>query len=216
MTPKWAERQEQVAKILERYPEKRSAIMPLLHLAQEERGYIAREDIESVAEILEMTPAQVESVASFYALYLRRPAGRYILTVCSNLSCVLGGARGLVQHLQERLGVRPGETTEDGLFTLNVTGECLAACDQAPVLQVNGYYVHRALPERVDRVIEALRQGVPVAELADRAALPGEADETTHSDGTGAAGAGAASAGAASGYPAAAHGKGAGADGHSL
>ena len=175
MTPEWARRREQVAEILERYPERRSAIMPLLHLAQEERGYVAREDVEAIAEILEMTPAQVESVASFYALYRRRPQGRYTLTVCSNLACVLGGARGLVEHLRQRLGVEPGETTPDGLFTLQVTGECLAACDQAPVMQVNGYYVHRAVPEKVDRVLEALRRGVPPASLADRATLPGEA-----------------------------------------
>ena len=215
MTPEWARRREQVAEILGRYPEKRSAIMPLLHLAQEERGYIAREDIEAIADILEMTPAQVESVASFYALYLRRPAGRFTLTVCSNLSCVLGGARQLVQHLQERLGVGPGETTEDGMFTLQVTGECLAACDQAPVLQVNGYYIHRALPERVDRVLEALKQGVPVAQLADRAALPGEA-EAALGDGAAPAGAGTEGIGAPASRPAAADGKGARAHGRDL
>lgn len=180
MKPKWSERHETVNEILSRYPEKRSAIMPLLHLAQEERGYIGRDDIQAVAEILELSPAQVESVASFYALYLRRPAGRYTLTVCSNLPCTLGGAGRLVEHLEKRLGVRAGETTEDGLFTLRLTGECLAACDQAPVLQVNGYYIHRAVPERVDRVIDALKEGVPIAELADRARLPHEEE---HSDG---------------------------------
>ncbi|WP_324667856.1 NADH-quinone oxidoreductase subunit NuoE family protein [Geochorda subterranea] len=176
MTPEWAQRRAVVDEILQRYPERRSAIMPLLHLAQESRGYVAREDIEAIAEILAMTPAQVESVASFYALYVRRPRGRHTLTVCSNLACVLGGARSLVEHLRQRLGVEPGETTDDGLFTLQVTGECLAACDQAPVLQVDGYYVHRASPDKVDRLLEALRRGVPMAELADRAALPHEAE----------------------------------------
>ncbi|HEY8424842.1 MAG TPA: NAD(P)H-dependent oxidoreductase subunit E [Limnochordales bacterium] len=176
MTPEWAQRRAVVEEILQRYPERRSAIMPLLHLAQESRGYIALEDIEAIAEILGMTPAQVESVASFYALYVRRPQGRHTLTVCSNLACVLGGARSLVDHLRRRLGVEPGETTGDGLFTLQVTGECLAACDQAPVLQVDGYYVHRATPDKVDRLLEALRRGVPMAELADRATLPHEAD----------------------------------------
>ncbi|MBE3598282.1 MAG: NAD(P)H-dependent oxidoreductase subunit E [Limnochordaceae bacterium] len=175
MAPQWARDESAVREILSRYPDKRSAIMPLLHLAQEQRGYLDREDIDAVGEILDLTPAQVESVASFYSLFLRRPEGRYTLTVCGNLACALGGARELVGYLERRLGVVAGETTGDGMFTLKVTGECLAACDQAPVLQVNGYYVHRATPERVDALIESLKDGVPPARLADKATLPGEA-----------------------------------------
>lgn len=172
--PGWARDAGRVAEIVARYPERRSAIMPLLHLAQEERGYIATDDVQAIAGILGLTPAEVESVSSFYALYRPQREGRYVITVCANLACVLAGARRLVQHLEQRLGIRAGETTGDGVFTLKVTGECLAACDQAPVMQINGRFVHRAVPERADAVLEALRQGVPLEELADRAALPEE------------------------------------------
>lgn len=168
----WAERRETVEAILSRYPHKRSAVMPLLRLAQESRGYLEAEDLRAVGELVGLTLAEVESVASFYALFYRKPVGRFVLTVCGNLSCALAGARRLADHLSQRLGVRPGQTTADGLFTLQLTPECLAACDQAPVLQVNGYYLHRVSPERADRVLKALRDGVPIPELADRSELP--------------------------------------------
>ena len=185
MPPTWVEEKAVIQAILERYPQRRSAIMPLLHLAQERRGYLDREDLEAVGQILGLTVAEVESVVSFYALYHRRPVGRFVLTVCGNLSCQLGGARALVRHLERRLGVRVGETTRDGLFTLQLTPECLAACDQAPAVQVNGYYVHRVTPERADRLLAALREGRSPAELADRAELPptGGAGEEVGRDG---------------------------------
>lgn len=172
MAAPWLARREAVEAILSQYPHKRSAVMPLLRLAQESRGYLETEDLQAVGELVGLTVAEVESVASFYSLFYRQPVGRYVLTVCGNLSCALAGARRLADHLCRRLGVRSGQTTADGLFTLQVTPECLAGCDQAPVVQVNGYYLHRVTPQRADRVLEALRQGVPIPELADRAELP--------------------------------------------
>ncbi|HEY8486794.1 MAG TPA: NAD(P)H-dependent oxidoreductase subunit E [Limnochordales bacterium] len=185
MAAAWQKEEPEVQEILQRYPQRRSAIMPLLHLAQERRGgYLAPEDLEAVGEVLGLTVAEVESVASFYALYHRKPVGRYVLTVCANLSCHLSGARELVRHLQQRLGVEPGQTTRDGLFTLEVTPECLAACDQAPAVQVNGYYLHRVTPRRADELVEALRQGRSPQELAQRSQLPPPVGEV-HADGAG-------------------------------
>lgn len=156
-----ADRAVEVREIIGRYPEPRSAIMPLLHLAQEVRGYVADEDLHTVAELLDLTPAYVDSVCSFYSMFKRHPVGRYVITVCANLSCGLNGADSLVAHLERRLGIRAGETTADGLITLEVTGECLAACDGAPVCQVNEEYVERLTPERADELIESLRGGAP-------------------------------------------------------
>lgn len=131
--PAWVEKhKEKIEEIIARYPKKRSALMPLLHLAQEERGWIADEDIEAVAAILGETKSVVESVCSFYSLFYRRPMGKYVITVCGNITCGLSGAQELVDHLERRLGIKVGETTPDGLITLLVTGECIAACDGAP------------------------------------------------------------------------------------
>lgn len=155
----WVSKHEDlIAEILQRYPVPRSAIMPLLHLAQEERGYHTAEDYAQIGDLVGETQAYVESVASFYALYRKHPHGKYTLTVCHNLSCCLGGADRLVEHLTKQLGVESGETTPDGLFTLEVTGECLAACDSAPVVQVNLDYHLGVTPEKADELLEALRK----------------------------------------------------------
>ena len=176
MPPSWTQEREAIDAILRRYPQPRSAIMPLLHLAQERRGHLAREDLEAVGRILGLTLAEVESVASFYALYYRQPVGRYVITVCGNLSCQLAGARELLRHLERRLGIRAGETTPDGAVTLHWTPECLAACDMAPALQVSGYYVHRVDERRADELLRALQEGRHPRELADRARLPDAAE----------------------------------------
>ncbi|HEY8532182.1 MAG TPA: NAD(P)H-dependent oxidoreductase subunit E [Limnochorda sp.] len=167
----WAvERRSEIDALIARYPQKRSAVLPLLHLAQEARGYLAPEDLETVGELLEMTPSEVNSIASFYSLLHREPRGRYTITVCQNLACVLGGAEQLARHVRERLGIGPGETTPDGLFTLEETHECLAACDGAPVLQVNLAYATGMTPEKVDRLLEELRAAA--AREAGRTAAP--------------------------------------------
>lgn len=158
--PAWVtEQAAAIEAIIARYPVPRSALMPLLHLAQDARGYIHDEDIEAVAELLGETPAFVESVCSFYSMYHRKPKGKYHLVVCGNLSCGMGGASGLVRALEETLGIKVGQTTADGLVSLEVTAECLAACDQAPCLQCNAEYVVRCDAARGTGLAKALLQG---------------------------------------------------------
>lgn len=130
---------EEVKQILAKYPAeyKRSAVMPLLYLAQRKEGYVPRQALEDIAEILEMTPTEVASIVGFYTLYYDQPAGRYHIQVCTDLPCALRGADKFLEELCQRLGIREGETTPDGLFTVEAV-KCLAACHRAPVFQVQG------------------------------------------------------------------------------
>ena len=141
--------------IVTRYPIKRAAIMPTLWLAQEEFGWLSTEVLEYVAELLELSPAFVASVASFYTMYYKRPMGRHHVQVCTNLSCALVGADRIVDCLRERLGLDVGETSADGKFSLSVV-ECLASCGTAPMMQVNDDYVENLTPERVLELIDRL------------------------------------------------------------
>jgi NADH-quinone oxidoreductase subunit E len=127
---------EQARLIVSLYPQKRSALIPLCHLAQEKAGYLSQEAIEEIAEILELSPAEVRGTASFYDMIHLEPVGRYLIGICTNVACLLRGAESLLRGAEEILGVAPGQTTEDGLFTLEET-ECLAGCEMAPCLQVN-------------------------------------------------------------------------------
>lgn len=130
---------EEVKQILAKYPAeyKRSAVMPLLYLAQRKEGYVPRQALEDIAEILEMSPTDVVSIVGFYTLYYDQPAGRYHIQVCTDLPCALRGADKFLEELCQRLGIREGETTPDGLFTVEAV-KCLAACHRAPVFQVQG------------------------------------------------------------------------------
>lgn len=152
---KAAERELQ--QVVARYPEKRSAMLPALEIAQREQGYLTPEAYQWVAEALGTSPTWVAGVASFYTMLRQEPAGRYLIQVCTNLSCSLLGAQSLVDYLQERLGIRVGETTPDGLFTL-MTVECLGSCATAPVMQINDRYYERLTRERVDEILVELRQ----------------------------------------------------------
>lgn len=127
---------EQARATVARYPEARSALIPLCHLAQEQDGYLTPEAIEEIAGLVGVTPAEVAGTASFYDMLHLEPVGRYLVGICTNIACLLAGGVELVEHAEERLGVAVGETTEDGLFTLEET-ECLAHCDKAPAVQVN-------------------------------------------------------------------------------
>jgi NADH-quinone oxidoreductase E subunit len=142
-----------------RYPNPRSALMPALWIAQEEYGgYLPREALQEVAEIMELTPADVESTCSFYSMYNKAPVGKYMIEVCTNISCSLIGGERLLHHLLGRLGVGLGENTPDGLFTVKRV-ECMAACGGAPAIQVNSLYHENMTPEKVDALIEELRAG---------------------------------------------------------
>ena len=141
-----------------RYPDQRSAMMPLLYLVQSVQGYVSREGMREVADLLGLTTADVEAVATFYTMIRNRPTGKYILAVCTNVSCALLGAKHLYERCRELLGPNCEAVTEDGLFTLHEE-ECLGACEQAPVVQVNFLNYARVDEERMRELVEALRQG---------------------------------------------------------
>jgi len=155
-----AKLQQASAEILKRYPQnqKRSALLPLLFLAQEERGYLSPESLEEIAHLLEMRPTDVWETASFYTMFHFRPMGRCHIEVCHNLSCTLLGAESLLDVLKGRLQIREGETTPDGRFSLG-TAECLAACDGAPVVQVNGYHYGPLNRSQLEELLEGFARG---------------------------------------------------------
>jgi NADH-quinone oxidoreductase subunit F len=138
--------------LLKRYPVKRSALLPTLHLVQEQEGWISREAIEGVAGLLDLSPAQVHDTASFYTMFRLKPEGKTLIEVCTTLSCALGGAEELLEHTCRRLGIKAGGTTPDGKFTVKGV-ECLAACGGAPAVQVNGEWLEHATAADLDRVI---------------------------------------------------------------
>jgi NADH-quinone oxidoreductase subunit E len=144
--------------LLARYPVKRSAVIPCLHLAQAEVGYLSPAALEEVAAFLGLPPVQVMEVATFYDMFHLEPIGRHLVYVCHNVSCALLGAERLLRHIQERWGVRSGQTTGDGLFTLRRM-ECLAACGEAPAIQIDGQYHGRVTPQRFDALVAGLRDG---------------------------------------------------------
>ncbi|MCS6872423.1 MAG: NAD(P)H-dependent oxidoreductase subunit E [Anaerolineae bacterium] len=147
---------EQITKIFAKYPDKRSAIMPLLYLAQEHYGYVSPEGINEVAELCEIDPTQVKSIAGFYTMYRETPKGKYWLQVCTDLPCALVGADKFYHDLLDYLGIQDGDTTPDGLFTVEHV-MCLAACDRAPMLQCNFRYVENLDMEKMKALIEQWR-----------------------------------------------------------
>ncbi len=140
------------------YPHKRSATIPVLHVLQEQDGYLSPDGIEHVAELLDLTPAEVRGTASFYEMFHLQPVGRYLVAVCTNIACMLAGAYELLEHMEQRLGVTLGGTTADGMFTLEDT-ECLALCGNAPCLVVNWRYFGDMAPERWDTLSNDLADG---------------------------------------------------------
>ena len=144
--------------IISRYPRPKSALIPLLHLAQEQDGHLTDDAMAHIAELVGVSPAEVLGTASFYEMFKREAVGRYMVNICTNISCLLLGGEELLQHAERTLGIRPGQTTPDGLFTLEDV-ECIAACTEAPCLQVNYRYEHRITTEGFDALIDDLRSG---------------------------------------------------------
>lgn len=145
-------------RIVARYPRPKSATIPLCHLAQEQDGWLQPDAMEHVAELVGCTPAEVLGTASFYEMFKLHPVGRYCVNICTNISCQLLGGEELLEHAEERLGVRAGGTTADGTVTLEDV-ECIAACTEAPAVQVNYRYFHRLTTEDLDRLLDDLRAG---------------------------------------------------------
>lgn len=152
------------AEIVGRYPRAKSALIPLLHLAQEQDGYVAEDAMEHIAELLDLTAAEVLGTCSFYEMFKREPVGDYVVNVCTNISCLLLGGEELLHHLEDRLGIRAGSTTDDGTFTLEDV-ECIAACTEAPCLQVNYRYFHKVTSHAADALLDDLRNGRRVHEV---------------------------------------------------
>ena len=144
--------------IIGRYPKRRSAMIPLLHVAQAQAGWVSPEAMVEIAELVDTTPAEVLGTCSFYEMFKREPVGKYLVNVCATMSCALAGAAELMEHAEERLGVRAGGTTPDGMFTL-ASAECQAACTEAPCLQVNYRYRYRVDGEAFDQLVGDLATG---------------------------------------------------------
>ncbi|MBC8196160.1 MAG: NAD(P)H-dependent oxidoreductase subunit E [Acidimicrobiia bacterium] len=144
--------------IIGRYPRPKSAVIPLLHLAQEQEGWVTREAMLQIADLTGVTPAEVLGTGSFYEMFKFHPVGRYMVNVCTNISCQLLGGEELLDHVESTLGAGAGDTTEDGMFTVEDV-ECVAACTEGPCFTVNYRYFHRATPGVFDEVVADLREG---------------------------------------------------------
>lgn len=152
------------------YPEPRSALVPLCHLAQEQDGWLTPEAMVDIAGLVGVTPTEVLGTASFYDMLHTEPVGTYVVAVCTNIACLLGGAAELLEHAEASLGIGSGGTTPDGTVTLE-EAECLADCDRAPCVQVNHRYVGAQTPDSFDRLIAELRSGARSADIPPHGTL---------------------------------------------
>ena len=153
-----AERERELGEILARYPNKMAACIPVLHLCQEaNKNWVSDEVIAYVAGKLDLSPAHVKGVVTFYTLFNQKPVGKHQVWVCQTLSCALRGSAEVLAHCEKRLGCHVGETSKDGKVTLR-TAECLASCGTAPVVTVNGTYHEDMTPERIDALLAALNK----------------------------------------------------------
>jgi len=149
------EAEEKLNHLVQRFPQRRSALLPALHLAQKEVGYISPEVVAYLAGRFELSTAQVYETLSFYNMFFTKPVGRTVFQVCTNVSCTLRGGEELLQLLKEKLGIEVGQTTPDGKFTL-LEVECLASCGTAPVVQVNDDYMENLDSHKLNEIIEKL------------------------------------------------------------
>jgi NADH-quinone oxidoreductase E subunit len=156
MSPEFSDvTKKRIEEVIARYPKKNAALLPVLHLVQQDVGYISADEEKKVAALLEIEPIQVREVVTFYTMYNRESIGKYHIQVCSNLSCSLLGGESLIDHLKEKLGIELGETTEDQKFTLT-TVECLGACEQAPCMMVNYDYYGNLDKKQIDDILDNL------------------------------------------------------------
>jgi len=146
---------DKVDRIFSQYPDKKSATLSLLHLAQAQEGYISGSVIDTIADLVECHPAIVMDCVSFYSMFFTKPQGRHKIQVCQTLSCSVNGADALVDHVTNKFSIKPGETTDDRRFTL-MKVECLGSCGTAPVVQINNDYHEGLTNERFDELLESL------------------------------------------------------------
>lgn len=153
------EKLAKVKEIINRFPEgkHKSALMPILHLAQEEWGWLSAETMDYVADLLKLEPIEVYEVATFYTMYNLKPIGKHVFEVCHTGPCMLRGSDEIIDYIKEKLEIGVGETTADGLFTLK-TAECLGACGYAPMMQLGKHYKEHLTKERIDQIVEECRK----------------------------------------------------------
>ncbi len=157
MSPEFSEKtKKKIEEIVARYPQKEAAILPILHITQQEFGSISAGEEKLVARILGIKPISVRELVTFYTMFSKKSLGKYHIQVCSNLSCSLLGAGNFVDYLVEKLGIEPGETTPDKKFTLS-TVECLGACERAPCMLINFNYYGEMDPKKVDEILDGLK-----------------------------------------------------------
>ena len=150
-----AKAKQELDRIFGRYATKQAALLPALYLAQREFGFVSVEAMEYVAGVLGVSPTRVYEVATFYTMYNKQPVGKYFIQVCTNICCALRGGMDLFAYLSKKLGIAEGQTTKDGLFTL-VKVECLGACGNAPMMQVNDDYYEDLTPAKVDEILKSM------------------------------------------------------------
>jgi NADH-quinone oxidoreductase subunit E len=161
---------ERARKVIALYPEPRSALIPLCHLAQEQDGWLMPDAMAEIADLVGVTPAEVYGTATFYDMLHTEPVGTHVVALCTNIACLLNGAAELLEHAESSLGVNAGGTTADGVITLE-EAECLADCDRAPCVQVNHRFVGAQTPETFDRLMLELRSGARAAEIPEHGTL---------------------------------------------
>jgi NADH-quinone oxidoreductase subunit E len=149
------DRERELAELLTKYPTKMGALIPALHLCQDQNGHISDDVVDFMAKRLDLPPAHVKGVVTFYTLFNQEPVGKHQVWVCRTLSCALRGADDILRHCEKRLGIHAGETTKDGKVTLR-TAECLASCGTAPMMQVDKDYHENLTKERVDEILKKL------------------------------------------------------------
>jgi NADH-quinone oxidoreductase E subunit len=164
--------------IIGRFPRPKSAVIPLLHLAQEQDGYVTRDAMSHIAELVSVTTSEVYGTATFYEMFKFEPIGKYCVNVCTNIACQLVGGWELLEHAEEKLGIKAGSTTDDGLFTIEDV-ECIAACTEAPAIQVNYRYRYKVTAENLDQLIDDLRAGRLADEIPPHGTLARVRQRTT-------------------------------------
>ncbi len=157
MSPEFSDKiKKQMQDVIAHYPEKKAALLPVLHIAQQEFGFIGEDTERMVAGLLDIKPIQVREVITFYTMYNRQPVGKYHIQVCSNLTCSMLGAESLIDYLKKKFKIGLGETTEDKKFTIS-TVECLGACEKAPCMMVNFDYYGDLDPGKIDKILDKLK-----------------------------------------------------------
>lgn len=152
--------EKRIAEILPTYPDKKSAVMPALYIAQEEMGHVTPEAVNWVAEKVGLSPVHVMEVATFYTMYYKKPVGKYHFQVCRTLSCALRGAKKITDHIADRLGTEPNEVTADGMWSYEEV-ECLGSCGTAPMCQLNDVYFENLTVEKIDELMKKVAAEKP-------------------------------------------------------